>query len=205
MSVLLETRVTRLSLAVRLLDDFTGAGPRGAVSVAIGDRTALRKPSGHFLFLDLPPGMVLVTVAPDYYLAEELTTVVPRPDPRDPVVEQALVPNRLYPFPRGSTLVRGLVRSTAGDPVAGASVQGVGRPTRTGTDGRFVAYFTALTEDDVVLVGPERRRLVKAADGSTDLDLSVSHPLFQTASVTVSELEEGSERLLAAPVLLTSV
>jgi hypothetical protein len=201
MSVLLETLVTRVAAAIRLRDDLTGGGALGpVVIVADGSRPALPNRSGYFRLFDLPAGTIQVAVATAYYLPEELSVTLPRPDPLDPVVERTLLPNRLYPFPPGTTLVRGVVTSAAGDPVAGAAIQGIGRPTRSGADGRFVAYFRALSEDDVV-IGPDRRRLVKAPDGTTDFVMSVSHASFHTSTVATSGIEEGRERLLAAVVL----
>jgi hypothetical protein len=199
-SDVLETLVTRVALAIRLSDDVTGSGARGPVMVLADGNEALLNRGGYFLFFNMPAGTVQVFVAAANYLPETLSVALPRPDPLNPVVERTLLPNRRYPFPRGSTLVRGIVTRASGDPVPDAAIQGVGRPTRTATDGSFVAYFRALSEDDVV-IGPDRRRLVKAGDGTTSFTLRVSHASFQTRTVAIAEIEEGRERLLPAVVL----
>jgi hypothetical protein len=205
MSALLETRLQRVSLAVRLMDDLTGRPARGPISVTLQGRAGLpvANAGGYFVFSDLPTGTVQVRVRADAYLPEAFDVTLPLPNPREPVREVTLRPSRLYGFPSGSTLLRGVVRDAAGGPVAGASVQGVGRDTRTGEDGRFVAYFRGLTEDDVTVV--DGRRLVKAPDGTTGFDLSVSRSGFTPRLVEVSDLEEGATRVLAAPIVLVAV
>lgn len=190
-----------MALAVRLSDDLTERTARGSIQVSSSGCLAFRNPSGYYVFLRLPAGPAAISIAPAYYLPEKLAATIPAPDPLLPLVEQTLLPSWLYPFPAGSTLVAGRVLTPSGDPVAGATIEGVGRTTRTGSDGRFVSYFRPLAEDDVAIVGTDRRRLVKAADGTTTHQLEVSHAAFNPTTVPVSELEEGSGRHLGAIVL----
>lgn len=195
----LETLRTRLSLAVRLRDDFTDQDARGAIAVTAGGRhPASRNLSGYYLFLDLDAGPTTVDVASDQYLPATRAASLPLPDPLDPVIEEILLPRWTYAFPAGTTRVTGVVKDAAAAGVAGAALSGVGRPTRTDADGRFVAYFRALGEDDVQVVvsGATRRRLVKAGDGTTTLELTIAHPAFHTRVVPVADLDEGSERHL---------
>jgi len=205
MSVLLETRVQRVSLALRLLDDLTDRPASGAVSVSLPGRPyqPVRNQTGYFVFADLPAEAVQILVRSGVYLPEDLSVTLPLPDPRSPTRDVTLRPSRAYPFPPGSTLVRGVVEDAAGVPVSGASIQGVGRSTRTGPDGRFVAYFKGLTEDDITVDG--RKRLVKAPDGTTDLKLTVALSGFPPRQVTVSSLEEGTTRVLGGPVVLVAL
>jgi hypothetical protein len=202
MTVLLDTLVTRLALAVKLRDDLTGGPARGLLAVTAAGRPGLRNRSGHFVFLRAPTGTVTIAVSGERYLPETFPIALPRPDPRDPAIERALLPAWFYPFPAGSTLVTGRVTDTAGVAVPAAALTGVGRPTRTAENGRFAAYFRPLDEDDVVVVGTERRRLVKASDGTTTFQLAVSHSAFQPRTVTITDLEEGQRRQLA-PIVLT--
>ena len=92
MSVLLETRVQRVSLAVRLTDDFTGRPVQGPISVTLQGRSdrPQANPDGYFVFTDLPPGTVPVRVRADAYLAEAFDVVLPLPNPRQPVHEATL-------------------------------------------------------------------------------------------------------------------
>jgi hypothetical protein len=200
----LETLRTRLSLAVRVRDDFTDQDARGTIAVTVtGNRSAIRNLSGYYLFLDLDAGPTTVDIVSSQYLPASHATSIPLADPLDPVLEEVLLPRWTYPFPAGTTRVTGLVKDAAGAGVAGADVSGLGRPTRSDADGRFVAYFRALGEDDieVVVAATSRRRLVKAGDGTTTFQLTLAHPTFQALIVSVADLEEGEERHLGDMVL----
>lgn len=203
MSTPFDSRVYGMALAVRLSDDLTERAARGSVEVSSSKRLAFRNPSGYYVFLRLPAGTAAINIAPAYYLPEALTATIPAPDPLLPLVEQTLLPSWLYPFPAGATRVGGRVVASSGEPVVGAAIEGVGRTTRTGADGRFVAYFRALSGDDVV-VNPDRRRLVRAPDDTTTFQLTVTHDDFNPTSVEVSEIEEGKGRYLD-PTVLTPI
>jgi hypothetical protein len=122
------------------------------------------------------------------------------PDPLLPLVEQTLLPSWLYPFPAGSTWIGARVLTPTGEPVEGAAIEGVGRPTRPGAEGRFVAYFRALSEEEVI-VDADRRRLVLAGDATTTFELTVSHPAFNPTTIPIAEIEEGTGRYLDTVVL----
>lgn len=193
MSAAADTLVTRVAVAIELVDDLTGREAHGALIVrGDGNRVGLQNRSGYFLFFDIPAGTMHVSIEAENYLPEQFDVTLPRPTPLNPVVQRALLPNQRYPFPRGSTVVRGLVTNAGVDPVEGAIIAGVGRPTRTDGDGHFAAYFRALSEDDVTVVAG--RRLVKAADGTTNFQMTVSHLLFHTETVAIADIEEGRER-----------
>ena len=200
----LETRVSRLSLAVRLEDAFA-AGQRvvGDVAVSLSGRPwrSLRNPSGDVLFLDLPPGPATVLVSPTLYLAERRDVVLPLPT-QVPVLAVTLTPAWLYPFPPGATLVQGLAQASDGAPVAGAVATLVGRSAsgRSGADGRFVIPVTGLAEDDVTVV--DGRRLVKAAS-VTRFTVRLEHPAFQRVTADVGEIEEGKRTVIAHALSMT--
>jgi hypothetical protein len=201
MSTAAEVLVTRVALAIELVDDLTNREAHGSLVVrGSGNRLGVLNRSGYFLFFDVPAGTLHVSTQAEQYLPDEVDVALPRPAPLNPVVQRVLLPNQRYPFPPGTTTVRGLVTNPAGNPVQGATIAGVGRATRTDAGGHFVAYFRALDEDDVTVVAG--RRLVKAGDGTTTFQLTVTHPSFQTANVAVIDIEEGRDRSIP-PVSLT--
>lgn len=177
-------RVTRLSLAVRLTDAFTGGRVRGSPRVAIRGReaTPVRNLSGHHVFFDLPvEGVVTVDVAggPRYEDAERTvfvpTEAAPTPpgdeevvDPTTAAVDVSLVPTPSYPFPTDATLLRGYVvdeRGDAPEPVVGASVAVEGLPpersTATTDGGEFAVFFEGVP--DVAVTLEDGQYLLKVA------------------------------------------
>lgn len=134
----------RLSLAVTLVDAFTGQPPETAVDVFLKERRdrhqrgeePIRNRSGYYCFLDLSPGAYTLITEPDpipsgYFLQPpsggswtfefEQTVDIPLADPLAPVVVVTLSPHTGYAFPDHATLVRGRVVRGA-DPVTGAEV-----------------------------------------------------------------------------------
>src|SRR5574337_81514 len=109
-----DVKITNLSLAVWLIDDFTKKEPIGHIKVELKEKDgeAVRNLSGYYLFNDLAAGNYTVSVESDVYFAEEKVVNMPLPDPKNPVVEIVLKPRPAYPFPDNATLVRGLVLNT---------------------------------------------------------------------------------------------
>jgi hypothetical protein len=144
---------TVLSLAVRLIDDFTERETIDNIKVTIkeGDIQAFRNLSGYYLFNDMSAGNYNLAVASDFYFPEELAVSVPQPDPKNPVVEVSLKPVPSYLFPSYATLVRGLVSD--GSPVAKAQVEVLGKPIQTLTDekGEFVLYFKGIEMENITV------------------------------------------------------
>ena len=144
---------TILSLAVRLIDDFTERETIGSIKVTIkeGDIKAFKNLSGYYLFSDMNTGNYNVAVGSDFYLPEETAVNIPQPDPKNPVVEISLKPRPSYLFPSHATLVRGLVSD--GSPVAKAEVEVVGKPIKTLTDekGEFVLYFKGIEMENITV------------------------------------------------------
>lgn len=149
----------------RLLGNVTVAS--GAIDGARKDS------SGAFLFYGLKAGLQSLAVSSDpdtpYYLPTAIPVTVPMPsalwpafpdvtlaDPSLPLGDPGqtaaykaqrqlatLLPTNAYPFPAGTTLIRGTVMH-AGQPLANATVQQAGGTDpayTTGTDGQFVLFL----------------------------------------------------------------
>jgi len=106
----LERRTTKLSLAVFLLDDYSGGMPIGEVNVSLKgiEEKPIKNPGSYYLFLNLPGDTYTVWVRSGHYFAGESGTIdIAELDPADPVVSITLKPDPSYPFPPGSNLDTG--------------------------------------------------------------------------------------------------
>lgn len=192
-NIFLERHVTRLSFAVRLLDDYSGETPVGRVDVSLkgrGGEKPVKNLSSYHLFLDLPGDTYTVRVRSDHYFDEDSGIIEQaKLDPVEPVVEMILKPNPTYPFPPGATLIRGMVRDSAGKAVSGARVmvREMCVESSTTEKGEFVLYFGSLTEDEVVR--EDGKRFVKGDKNCKIIYLEVEYGGI--AETTELELEEG--------------
>ena len=118
---ILESDVTRLSLAVYLQDGFSKVEPIGRADVQIsGLKKPLRNPSSYYLFLDLPAGDYKLQARSDYYFDQDIGPIkIEAQGVKDPLVI-SLLPGPSYPFPPGETLVRGILRDSNQNPVSSA-------------------------------------------------------------------------------------
>ena len=194
-----ETRERKLKLAVRVLDQFTDAPVTVPVRVTVSQKTPggtfveqipIRNHTGDFCFEEIKDGNYVLEIEPDpvldqYFLHPEpnqpwidgLSRDVVIPHPGGPGIEVILTPRPGYPFPLGTTLVRGQVVDTAGKGVNRAVVKAaypqsqptLGDPeasalvtaeTRTDGNGYFTLFFRALhvTPSDTKLVATEGTR-----------------------------------------------
>ena len=173
----LEEIITTLSLAVSIHDDFASKiRPIGQIKVSLKEleRQALQNLSGYYLFTDVEDGTYTIQVTSDYYFDEEEEVILANLDSKNPVVNITLKPLPFYPFPPGTTLIKGVVKNSAGETVSDATV-GVLSPaieTQTTEKGEFVFYFTGLTEDDIIRVNG--KRYVKG-NGDQTLTLEVTY------------------------------
>jgi hypothetical protein len=139
---------------------FFGLSP-GAYSLQVRSNDALPDQTPpYYLSTDVPVNVTDLPVVlaaqkpiwpafPDINLAD---STKPLTDPTQPEAYRAqrraatLQPSTAYPFPAGSTLVRGTVLAN-GAPLAGAKVQRVGDDLQylTGDDGGFVLFFTQIS------------------------------------------------------------
>ena len=201
----LDREITaRLSLAVALIDGYTGKQPIGDVNVFIEKQNfrAVRNRGGYHLFLNLPDGRYTLRMEPEHYFDEEKTKKLSDLDPSNPVVSIRLKPKPSYPFPCGATLIRGMVEDVNGNRVSGAKVEVIGKEVsnRTTAEGEFVLYFKALTEDDDIII-ESSRRFVKGT-GSKIVSLRATSG-SKKGTVDLEEVEEGKTTLLESPIILT--
>ncbi len=163
-----DVRILKLSFAIWLIDDYTEGKPVGGIRVEIKDtgKKAFRNLSGYYCFTGLEAGSYTVSIKPELYFPEEIIAdMLAFSDPKNPVVEVngkpeiALKPNPGYPFPASATLVRGLIESGSGKPVAGLRVRVKGKDIENLTDsrGEFVLYFKNLvkTEEVILIINGE--------------------------------------------------
>ena len=154
-----------------------------------------REGDATFLFFDLPAGAYTFQVRSPYYVPLDLSLTLPRPDPRwpafpdiavadetlplaspaQPAVYRAqrasvtLHPSISYPFPAGTTLVRGVVR-TGGLLLEGASVrrQGASAASTTDKNGEYVLFFKDI------------------AGSGQNVTIEASHPLHAAVTAPVA-------------------
>jgi hypothetical protein len=201
--VLDTTFITQVSLAVVLADSATNAPAIGGVRVLLQElaQEGRLTPSGYFLFVNIRHGLYTVRVAAEHYLDEEVALGVPASPPESPVVTILLHPRPSYPFPPGTTLVRGLVRDAADKPVADARVDIVGRNIANHSvhNGEFVLPFGALREQDVIRVNRktfvkgngDQNELTSPPTPPTLLTVRATHPSHGTVTTT-TEVQEGT-------------
>ena len=204
MSEIPESSTVALSLAIYLVDEFTQRQPIGNLSVSVNDGklVPVKNPSGYYLLFKpkvLPEDVsekLQVNVKSDYYFEENLEVQLSALDPKEPLKQIELKPNPSYPFPNGTTLIRGMVVEPPSDAAAsGATVEIAekGLQTKTSSKGEFVLYFLPLTQDEVVkgddpLADPTAR-YVKTAAGK-QLDVTAHHESY-SGSLTISSVSEG--------------
>lgn len=200
-----ERFIRTVAFAVRLHDDFFRQGfLSGQTKVFLSGSgvTAVENPSRYHVFTDLIGTAFTVRVENAYYFNQEVSVSIPALDPRNPVVSVTMKPKYLYPFPAGSTLIRGAAVGPGGTPVEGAAISVVGSSVtnKSEQDGRFVLYFGPLTEDNIAVTGT--RRYVKIGV-STTLQIRVVHPSYAPKTVTIGTVEEATTKLLTTPITLS--
>lgn len=199
-----------LAFVLRLIDVFTGLSPWGRVNIYLnGSRIdAPRNQSGYHLFLNLPlsnpDGSAVayrLEVQSDLYVTQVQENIRPREmDRLNPVLSLSLTPLPSYPFPAGSTLIRGMVQDQTGHPIAGAVAEIRNSTIRNTTtvSGEFVLYFRQISPDDVEIVGGKR---LMAVNNSTNLRIRASHPDFRSKTIDI-QAEEGRENGVGGTIQL---
>ncbi len=190
---ILESNITRLSLAVYLQDKFSKAGPVGRAEVQIPElkKKPVYSPSSYYLFLDLPAGNYHLLVGSDYYFDQDVGPItIEAQGSKDPFVIE-LLPRPSYPFPPGETLARGILRDTNQNPVPDARLSWNSDKVvcMTSEKGEFVIYFTGLTEEDIIEDAASGKRFVKGDQDST-LNINVEYGNV-TSILKISNVEVG--------------
>lgn len=167
-----EKHDQQLSFALHLLDGFTQRPHLlGETTVRLSGkayRPYPKQPGASFLFFGVPPAAYTIEVRNPLYVPVDINVHTPFADPRWPAFPDvsladlakalddptqplayrsqraaaSLKPHVGYPFPQGTSLVRGQVVAL-GQPLPGASVGPLGgsQPYVTGADGQFVLFF----------------------------------------------------------------
>jgi hypothetical protein len=159
---------TKLSLAILPYDEFTGeiTARKLAVSIKGIKNKAILNNSGYYLFFDIENdinaadenGLMIVVDSEDFFPFEKPINLKEMMEndinfQRNPVVEVRLIPNAVYPFPPGTTLVRGLVldlESKKPIPDAEAHIEDRDLASTTDENGEFLFYFVDLKANDIM-------------------------------------------------------
>lgn len=144
----------KLSLAVWLEDAFTQERPIGRIIVDLKkeEQAPIINLSGYYCFVNIPDGNYILTIESTYYKFIEKTISLPYPDPMKPVETILLTPQPGYPFPQGTTLVKGIVAIT--EPVADAivTVRGTTVQTTTNEKGEFLLFFKRVKKEEEIII-----------------------------------------------------
>ncbi|MCP5107167.1 MAG: carboxypeptidase regulatory-like domain-containing protein [bacterium] len=194
--------VTTVTFAVNLTDAYTGKRPLGPVKVALQhpDIKYIKNPSGYYVFVNIPKTVYKVTVESDFYLLKKDVLVkTALLDPLHPVLDIVLDPIPSYPFPTGTTLIRGVVFQADKTPVPGAAVRvkdpvlgGLSNSAATTEKGEFVLYFKGLSEDNIKKV--DGKRFLKAGSG-TAVSLEIKKKNKKKTAV-LQKVAEGQTTVL---------
>jgi hypothetical protein len=146
---ILEKTTRRGSALVVLTDAFTGEEVTLPVEVGVtaGDAKPVPKGNARFGFLELATGDYALSVKSDYFFPITVEFYYEVSGGYTGPIIKVLEPAATYPFPSGTTLLRGVVIDAAEKPVEGASVWVVERPefnAETDGNGEFVMYFKDL-------------------------------------------------------------
>ncbi len=119
---------TRVSLVVCLIDGFTTKQKSGGnINVLLQDcpQKPIRKSDGYYVFTNLSKDIYNIIIQSDVYIDESVAVAAEHINPAEPVVYITLKPGPAYPFPVGTTLIRGAVRASSGGAIQGAAVEAV--------------------------------------------------------------------------------
>jgi hypothetical protein len=193
-----------LSLAVFLVDDYTDRQPVGLVNVLSNangrDLKSIKNRSHYYLFFNVPGDVVHIRVESDYYFDVNREITISQLDPKQPVEVIELQPGPGYPFPAGTTLIRGMVRDSQENWLAGANVSTTvpAFDTSTTLKGEFVCYYTGLKDEDIVVI--DGKRYLKGGEDNI-ISLLVTYDTL-SGGVELTGAAEGEVTVLASPVIL---
>jgi hypothetical protein len=145
----------KLLFAVRLKDEFTPRKPlvgRYQVDLIGRKEKAIKNNSGLYCFSGLAPGIYSIVVRARFYCDTIVEVDTLSLDPKLPAVDVFMSPNLNYPFPKRTTLVRGMVRIKGDNdsmvPGARVRVRKSDKEFFSDERGRFIFYFNEKEEDE---------------------------------------------------------
>lgn len=195
--------VTRVSFALNLIDSFSLKRPIGDLELSIkgSEPKIVKNPSGFYLFLNMPHNSYHVTVKSQFYFDKEVLVEMSALDPKNPVKNVTLNPLPSYPFPPGTTLIRGMVYDGGGNPASGAEVKIAVKSmnAKTTEKGEFVFYFKNLTQNDIKK--ENGKRYLKGSPGTT-LTVNAQKGL-ETGEGKLADVEECTATSLKDPIELS--
>jgi hypothetical protein len=201
--ILLDWRVARgLRLVMSLIDHFTRRAPIGDIRLSVNDQTIKisKNLSGDYLFSNVPGNVVQIRVESDYYFTLEKEITIPPSDPKPPVETMELQPKPCYPFPGGTTLIRGMVENSQKNLLSGAVISTTvpKLSTLTTSRGEFVCYYIGLRDEDIDNI--DGKRILKGG-GDNTVSLLVTYDAL-SGGVDLTEVKEGEVTVLASPIIL---
>lgn len=151
-----EQITTDLSLAVRLLDEFSGQEPIGSITVRMKDRNGkpIRNLEGYYCFNNLPAGNYTLLIESDFYQPLEQNLTLPLANKLDPSISLTLIPMVTYPLPTNTTSLRGIVTAL---------------PNKRVKDAVVVATFVLPSSDPIGTIGQ-----TEAKKGDTTLAVNTT-------------------------------
>jgi len=198
-----DSRVTtRPQLLFSLLDDFTGRAPIGKLRVLLKEQTVkiVKNISGYYLFTGIYGDVVHVLVKSTYYFAAEEEVNLSQLDPKQPLVTIRLQPMPCYPFPSGTTLIKGIVKDSQGNLLPGAivSIEGTTMRIETNNRGEFVCSIVGLREEDIVI--KKGKRIINVGKSSA-ISLLANYRSMK-GKVRIEDVVEGKVTKLESPIIL---
>jgi hypothetical protein len=144
--------------------------------------------------------VVHIRVESGYYFDVDREIEISQLDPKHPVETIRLQPEPCYPFPGGTTLIRGMVQDSQENWLAGAEVSTTvpAFDTLTAAGGEFVCYYTGLKDEDIVI--KEGKRYLKGGEGGI-IPLRVLYNSL-SGGVDLTGAAEGEVTVLASPIIL---
>lgn len=151
----LEKIHSKLSVAVFPIDAFSPKEKlKGVCTIRVSgfNQTPIQNRHGYYLFLDLPELPHTITAESQYYNPVVIVDFQVD-DPLWPILELELQPNTSYPFPEGTTLLRGILLDENNTPIAKAAVndQKSDQSTLSNDNGKFVLFFKEVIEDEITV------------------------------------------------------
>ena len=191
----IERDIHGVSLVSFLRDDLTKQQPRTEYRVRVdGEPPDTKTPSGYYVWFDLPESVVELRVDgrgiyEDYRRSVDLSNH----SNTDPL-RCSLVPSPAYQFPDWVTLVRGRIVDSAGDGIAGCSIE-LDLPSPTGSTDEYAEWRdrSVISDRDgyIAYYIPLAASLVDSASGEITIDGDIptviaTHPDGQTETQDIA-------------------